>query len=70
MNSPKSPCRQSVVKILKYLFCPCSKNEKCPKLGNFLVAWEIFICYAEEHFPLLLGRKGTFDREGVYLSVI
>ena len=36
----------------------------------FLVAEEIFIEYANEAFPFLLGRKGTFDREGVYLSVI
>ena len=28
-------CRQSVVKIQKCLFCPCAKNEKCPKLGHF-----------------------------------
>ncbi len=34
------------------------------------VAGEIFIEYANEAFPFLLGRKGTFDREGVYLSVI
>lgn len=36
----------------------------------YLVAGEIFIEYANEAFPFLLGRKGTFDREGVYLSVI
>ena len=36
----------------------------------FLVEGEIFIEYANEAFPFLLGRKGTFDREGVYLSVI
>ena len=30
-----SKCRQSVVKIQKCLFCPCAKNEKCPKLGHF-----------------------------------
>ena len=36
----------------------------------FLVAGEIFIEYANEAFLFLLGRKGTFDREGVYLSVI
>ena len=35
-----------------------------------MVAGEIFIEYANEAFPFLLGRKGTFDREGVYLSVI
>ena len=35
-----------------------------------LVLGEIFIEYANEAFPFLLGRKGTFDREGVYLSVI
>ena len=35
-----------------------------------MVAGEIFIEYAHETFPFLLGRKGTFDREGVYLSVI
>lgn len=35
-----------------------------------LVPGEIFVRYTEEHFPFLLGRKGTFDREGVYLSVI
>ena len=37
---------------------------------NQMVAGEIFIEYANEAFPFLLGRKGTFDREGVYLSVI
>ena len=36
----------------------------------YMVAGEIFIEYANEAFPFLLGRKGTFDREGVYLSVI
>ena len=35
-----------------------------------MVAGEIFIEYANEAFPFLLGRKGTFDREGVYLSLL
>ena len=47
------------------------RMKKVPKIGTFLlVAGEIFIEYANEAFPFLLGRKGTFDREGVYLSVI
>ena len=29
-----------------------------------MVAGEIFIHYTDERFPFLLGRKGTFDREG------
>ena len=36
----------------------------------YLVAGEIFIEYANEAFPFLLGRKGTFDIYGAYLSVI
>ena len=35
-NHLMGPCRQSVVKIQKCPFCPCAKNEKCPKLGHFL----------------------------------
>ena len=35
-----------------------------------LVAGEIFIHYTDERFPFLLGRKGTFDAKGAYLSVI
>lgn len=46
--------------------------ENAPPGGEVfsMVAGEIFIEYANEAFPFLLGRKGTFDREGVYLSVI
>jgi len=36
----------------------------------FLVSGEIFIHYTDERFPFLLGRKGTFDAKGAYLSVI
>lgn len=35
-----------------------------------MVAGEIFIEYAHEKFPFLLGRKCTFDIYGAYLSVI
>jgi hypothetical protein len=35
-----------------------------------LVPGEIFIHYTDERFPFLLGRKGTFDAKGAYLSVI
>lgn len=35
-----------------------------------MVAGEIFIHYTDERFPFLLGRKGTFDAKGAYLSVI
>ena len=35
-----------------------------------MAAGEIFIEYAHETFPFLLGRKGTFDIYGAYLSVI
>ena len=34
------------------------------------VAGEIFIHYTDERFPFLLGRKGSFDAKGAYLSVI
>ena len=30
-----------------------------------MAAGEIFIEYANEAFPFLLGRKGTFDIKGV-----
>ena len=33
-------------------------------------AVEIFIHYTDERFPFLLGRKGTFDAKGAYLSMI
>ena len=36
------------------------------KLESFYGCGGIFIEYANEAFPFLLGRKGTFDREGVY----
>lgn len=35
-----------------------------------LVPGEIFIHYTDERFPFLLGRKGTFDAKGAYLSMI
>ena len=45
--------------------------KKVPKIGTFLVVvGEIFIHYTDERFPFLLGRKGTFDAKGAYLSVI
>jgi hypothetical protein len=35
-----------------------------------LVVEEIFIQYAVEAFPFLIGRKGTFDPYGTYLSLV
>lgn len=35
-----------------------------------MVPGEIFIRYADEAFPFLFGRKGTFDEKGAYLSLI
>jgi hypothetical protein len=36
----------------------------------YMVAGEIFIHYTDERFPFLLGRKGTFDAKGAYLSIV
>lgn len=38
--------------------------------GLNMVAGEIFINYTDELFPFLLGRKGTFDAKGAYLSIV
>ena len=35
-----------------------------------LVPEEIFIKYADEFFPFLLGREGSFDQKGAYLSMV
>ena len=55
----------------------CGKNrkksemKKVPKIGTFLVvAGEIFIKYADEFFPFLFGREGSFDQKGAYLSIV
>ena len=36
----------------------------------YLVAGEIFIKYADEFFPFLFGREGSFDQKGAYLSMV
>ena len=47
------------------------ENEKSPYFRDFfVVAGEIFIRHADEVFPFLFGRKGTFDEKGAYLSLI
>lgn len=44
--------------------------KKVPKIGTFLVvAGEIFIKYADEFFPFLFGREGSFDQKGACLSM-
>ena len=35
-----------------------------------LVPGEIFIKYADEFFPFLFGREGSFDQKGAYLSMV
>ncbi len=35
-----------------------------------IVAGEIFIKYADEFFPFLFGREGSFDPKGAYLSIV
>lgn len=35
-----------------------------------LVAGEIFIKYADEFFPFLFGREGSFDQKSAYLSIV
>ena len=35
-----------------------------------MVAGEIFIKYADEYFPFLVGREGSFDQNGAYLSMV
>ena len=34
------------------------------------VAGGILIKYADEFFPLLFGREGSFDQKGAYLSIV
>ena len=46
------------------------KIKNCLEVFIFLAAGEIFIEYANEAFPFLLGRKGAFDLKGACLSLI
>ena len=39
-------------------------------VDHYLVAGEIFIKYADEFFPFLFGREGSFDPKDVYLSIV
>ena len=46
------------------------EKEKAPELAFLVVAGEIFIKYADEFFPFLFGREGSFDQKGAYLSMV
>lgn len=56
----KNFCRKKVKKRTVFL----------SKTVLLVVAGEIFIKYADEFFPFLFGREGSFDQKGAYLSIV
>ena len=48
----------------------CSSETRKRILTAPMVAGEIFIKYADEFFPFLFGREGSFDPKGAYLSIV
>jgi hypothetical protein len=46
------------------------KRKKPQNWGFFSGCGGDFIKYADEFFPFLFGREGSFDPKGAYLSIV